>query len=260
MNVNDYLLFAQDTWRARSNLTLTYGLRWEIDGAPASATPGQPPYTLHGIFDSNPLALVPGALWHTRLGNFAPRIGAAYQINPKTVLRGGFGLFSDLGYGDVGLTAFGFPYSRHEFLSFPPGSAFDLANPILRPPPFSTTINSNVIQVSAVDPHLRIPFTEQWNAAVERQLGTKQTLSATYVGSAGSRLLREDRPYPSRDSEPRQRIGLHHVERRRLNLQRVTSAVPAAYVAWPAGACVLQPALNQGIWVPRMQEIFARRV
>jgi hypothetical protein len=51
-------------------------------------------------------------------------------------------------------------------------------------------------EISAVDPHLRVPFTLQWNAAIERQLGAKQTLSATYVGSVGRRLLREDRLYP----------------------------------------------------------------
>lgn len=40
-----------------------------------------------GIFDSKPLALVPGPLWHTKFNNFGPRLGAAYQVTPKTVLR-----------------------------------------------------------------------------------------------------------------------------------------------------------------------------
>ena len=108
--VNNYSLFAQDTWRVRSRLTLTYGLRWEINTPPMSATAGQPLYVLHGIFDTNPLAEVPGELWHTRYNNFAPRIGVAYQITPKTVVRGGFGVFYDLGYGNVGYAAYGFPY------------------------------------------------------------------------------------------------------------------------------------------------------
>ena len=42
VDVNNYSLFAQDTWRARNNLTITYGLRWEINPPPTSATPGQP--------------------------------------------------------------------------------------------------------------------------------------------------------------------------------------------------------------------------
>src|SRR5580700_8150826 len=57
--------------------------------------------------------LVPGALWHTRFSNFAPRIGAAYQVTPKTVVRGGFGLFYDLGYGNaVGNGSDSYPYFR----------------------------------------------------------------------------------------------------------------------------------------------------
>ena len=190
VKLNNYSLFAQDTWRARSRLTLTYGLRWEVNTPPVSATSRSPLYVLEGVFDSNPLAAVPGPLWHTKFGNFAPRIGAAYQITPKTVVRGGFGLFYDLGYGSVGQAAFGFPYSRDQFINA--SLPFDVSNPAFRLPPFSTAIDSNVFQMTAVDPNLRLPYTMQWNAAIERDLGAKQVLTATYVGAAARQLLRQD--------------------------------------------------------------------
>ena len=189
--VNNYSLFAQDTWRVTNRLTLTYGLRWEINTPPVSDTADEPLYVLQGIFNANPLAEVPGALWHTRYNNFAPRIGAAYQITPKTVVRGGFGVFYDLGYGNVGYAAYGFPYQISQFISASPPLPFDPSNPALQPPPFSTVINSGAF-LSAVDPNLQLPYTLEWNAAIEQQLGAKQTLTATYVGSDGRRLLRQD--------------------------------------------------------------------
>jgi hypothetical protein len=192
LKMNNYSLFAQDTWRATNHLSLTYGLRWEINTPPVSTTSGSPLYVLRGIFDSNPLTLVPGAPWHTGFGNFAPRIGAAYQLTAKTLVRGGFGLFYDLGYGDFGEAIRLQPYTRNNFLTAPPPLPFDLSNPVFQPPPFSTTINANVLGLTAVDPNLSLPFTLQWNAAIERELGANQTLTATYVGSDGRRLLRQD--------------------------------------------------------------------
>jgi len=190
VKLNNYSLFAQDTWRAANRLTLTYGLRWELNTPPVSTDSGKSLYTVQGIFDSNPLAVVPGPLWHTKFGNFAPRIGAAYQITPKTVVRGGFGVFYDLGYGSVGQAAFGFPYRRTQFINA--SLPFDVSNTAFQPPRFSATIGPDVFQVAAVDPNLRLPFTMQWNAAIERDLGAKQTLTATYVGSDGRQLLRQD--------------------------------------------------------------------
>jgi hypothetical protein len=192
VNLNNYSLFAQDTWRTTNRLTLTYGLRWEINTPPVSANPSKPLYAVEGIFDSNPLAVVPGPLWHTKFGNFAPRIGAAYQITPKTVVRGAFGVFYDLGYGSVGQAAFGFPYTRSTFIDASPPLPFDVSNAAFQPPPFSTTISPQFFQAGAVDPNLRLPFDMQWNAAIERDLGAKQTLTATYVGSDGRQLLRQD--------------------------------------------------------------------
>jgi hypothetical protein len=198
VNINNYSLFAQDTWRMTDHLTLTYGLRWEINASPESAMSGQPLYAVQGIFDSNPIALVPGALWHTRFGNFAPRVGAAYQLTPKTVVRGGFGLFYDLGYGNATGDGSGiYPYFRNNFdFLDPPGVPFDLANPAFQPIPFSTAISSVSGGLTAIDPNLQVPLTMQWNAAIERELGANQRLTVTYVGADSRRLLREDNIIP----------------------------------------------------------------
>jgi hypothetical protein len=191
---NNLALFGQDTWKATRYLTLTYGLRWEVNGAPKSTNSSEPLYALHGIFDAGPVAIAPGPLWSTTFTNFAPRFGLAYQVTSKTVVRGGFGLFYDLGDGDVGDITASFPYYRpgHRFGPVP----FDLANPGFQPPPFTTDINLALLLPIAIDPNLRLPFTWQWNTAVERELGSGQTLKATYLGANAQRLTRTDNIVP----------------------------------------------------------------
>jgi hypothetical protein len=239
VNANNYSLFAQDTLRATSHLTLTYGLRWEINTPPVSATAGQPLYVLQGIFNSNPVAMAPGEFWHTRFDNFAPRIGAAYQLSSGTVVRGGFGLFYDLGYGDTGFAAFTFPYLRSKFPSIPPRSPFNLTNQIFQPPPFTTKIDSSVFYLNAVDPNLRVPFTVQWNAAIEQELGAKQTVTATYLGSDGRRLLRQDEISPPQllslgllPVDATRNAGYSHYEAFQLQFQRRMSHGLQALVSY----------------------------
>jgi hypothetical protein len=111
----------------------------------------------------------------------ACRIGAAYQVTPKTVVRGGFGLFYDLGYGNaVGDGSDTYPYFRLK-LNFvpPPGVPFHPTSPAFQPPPFSTAITSVSGGLTAIDPNLQVPLTMQWNAAIERELGANQRLTAT---------------------------------------------------------------------------------
>jgi hypothetical protein len=194
VRINNYSLFAQDTWKVANRLTLTYGLRWEINPAPESAMSGKPLYAVQGVFDSKALALVPGTPWHTQYGNFAPRVGVAYQVTPKTVVRGGFGLYYDLGYGNYGDISASFPYFRTQLNTEPgTGFPFNLSNPAFQPIPFSTTIIPSMGGGTAVAPNLQLPVTLQWNVAIERELGAKQSLTATYLGADGRRLLREDR-------------------------------------------------------------------
>ena len=194
VNIDNYSLYGQDMWKVTRKLTLTYGLRWEINTAPSGAS-GTPIYVTQGIFNSQPLSVVPGKLWRTTATNLGPRVGGAYQITTRVVARGGFGLFYDLGYGNVGVVGTDFPYSRYGYLSSPT-LPFDLSNPAFRPPPFSTALTSLSFYLPAVDPHLELPFTMEWNAAIEGVLGSRQTLTLSYVGADGRRLLRQDELYP----------------------------------------------------------------
>lgn len=157
-------LFAQDQWRTTKRLTLTYGLRWEL--APPPSTDGQA-FAVDQANDPITLKLAPsaGSLWQTRFLNFAPRAGIAYELlsgsGRELILRGGAGIFYDLG-GDRSGDIFA---SSIPFVSGSP----DL--PLL-----------------AFDPQLKTPYVISWDVALQQSLG-RQSITATYLGSSGKRLL-----------------------------------------------------------------------
>jgi len=190
---NNYSLFAMDTWRASARLTLTYGLRWDINTPPTSTTSGYPLYAVTGVFDSQPFGLASAGtpLYRTTLSNWQPRIGAAYRLTPEMLVRGGFGVFYDLGYGSgiAGLPTT-FPSARSSFSTGP--IPFDLNGSQFDAPPFTLVPNTTSSVLSAVDPNLRSPYVYEWNVAFERSLGANQSVWATYVGSYGNDLLRQD--------------------------------------------------------------------
>lgn len=162
-------LFAQDTWKVSRDLTVTYGLRWEINTPPKSVDNGRPLYAINGFFDSQAIEFKPGALWKTQLGNFAPRVGATWRMGLNTVMRGGFGLFYDLGYG-----------ARSTPLASTAPSGTQSTTPL------------STQTLIAVDSHLRLPKTYEWNVAIEQTFGSHQSLVAAYVGAWGTDLIRRD--------------------------------------------------------------------
>lgn len=185
--------YAQDTWKINPRLTLTYGLRWEVNPAPKGRE-GKELYTVNSLNNLSQIALAPPGtpLWETTYGNFAPRVGVSFQLSQapgrETVIRGGFGLFHDTGAGQIGDSVVFAPYVRSRST---PGAAFPLVNPsIAVPPPFNP--NPPFGTFYTTDPELRLPYTYQWNFAVEQSLGARQTVTASYVAAAGRKLLRQD--------------------------------------------------------------------
>jgi hypothetical protein len=186
-------LFAQDAWKIRRNLTLTYGLRWELNPAPTGG-PNHPLYTFTGY--QNPaqiqLASAGTPLYQTTWTNFAPRIGAAWQLlkapGRSLTLRGGWGMFYDLGAGIIGQAASSFPYYQ-QYVNFSL-SPFPVAPEAALPPPFS--LAPPVASIYGAVRGLQLPVTREWNVALERELGEANTLTVSWVGAAGRRLLRMD--------------------------------------------------------------------
>jgi hypothetical protein len=187
-------LFAQDEWKANARLSLSYGVRWELNPAPHDVN-GNTPYTVDQITDLSTVKLAPKgtALWKTTYGNFAPRLGAAYQIHQtpgsSTVLRAGAGLFYDTGTqlapdGYYGVDTTGYRSFNGDAFPLTTAQIDSVPQPNANPP-------YNVV-VWGFDPHLKLPYTVQWNVAVEQQLGEQQTININYVASASRRLLTQN--------------------------------------------------------------------
>jgi hypothetical protein len=190
INFTNFSAYAQDTWRITRRLSLTYGLRWEYNPAP-SGEDGRSLFTVQGLDDPASLTLAPQGtpLYQTTNNNFAPRFGFAYQLSDRqgleTILRGGFGVFYDLGTGPLGNSASSFPYQRRRTFNFIP---YPLNSLYTAPIPY--TLPVSLIRVA--EPDLQLPRIMQWNASVEQSLGSKQLVTASYVGAAGRRLLRTE--------------------------------------------------------------------
>ncbi len=196
---HEFSLFAEDEWRVTDRLSLSYGLRWDLNPPPTDRN-GNTPYTADQVTNLATVAAAPRntALWHTTYGNVAPRVGFAYQIHrtpgQETVLRAGGGLFYDTGvalstqgYYGIGTTGF----ANYTAGVAPAGSStsFPATLPQVQNTPRPSAEAPYNAPIYAFDPNLQQPYTAQWNVAVEQALGSAQTLTLNYVASAGRRLL-----------------------------------------------------------------------
>ncbi|HEX3820515.1 MAG TPA: carboxypeptidase regulatory-like domain-containing protein [Candidatus Sulfotelmatobacter sp.] len=217
--------FAQDTYKVTPRLTLNYGIRYEF----------QAPYTeehdLASNYVPNPSDPTTGgtillagrggnsrSLVNARWNQFAPRFGLAFQIDPKTVLRGGWGLFySPENDAREDLLTKNLPFAIQQAWNNIPyngpcfttcdGTYFyqiDQAFPRISSPPIPSGAssipsvdvptlipNGNSEQTFYVNPNMKTGYSESFNLALQREIGSNFTVEAAFVASRGHRLSYE---------------------------------------------------------------------
>jgi hypothetical protein len=168
--VTEWALWAQDTWQVSRRLTVTPGLRWEFSPPPVTSSPV---YFYDPVNDDVTQEQQP--LWPAFYRNFAPRLGAAYQLSNdgRTVLRAAAGLFYDSSLSIATDLINGGPLSISSFVS-------EMYAPI------SAQLTYGLM------PGLRMPRLRQWNVSLDHAFGSRDVVSLGYVASTGDRLLRRE--------------------------------------------------------------------
>jgi hypothetical protein len=218
---NYFALFAQDSWRAASNLTVNYGLRWEFDQPFQDqndaivnidfdwANQREPVFVRTGEgdpYEGDPAFRLAPDVQYVRDGrfgrgayrsdynDFAPRLGVAWTVTPKTVVRGGGGIYY---VRDIGNAVFDtvrnapFTIRRDEPAeTFRPNLSYEQ--------PFARTGAPTFILAAQYDEPTT--YVGQWSLGVQRELAGNMSLDVTYFGSAGvhlRRLMSYNNPEPS---------------------------------------------------------------
>jgi hypothetical protein len=197
-------VFVQDDWKALPKLTVNVGLRYQIMEGWSDAKNNQ------RTFDpliTNSVTGTPGAMWYAANGDhgrhqlqdnvystFLPRVGFAYQVRPTTVVRGGYGLYAYLWsldtYGSGEGAAFGSQGSVSDTTNgfTPVGALSGSANQFPYVPAGTTNSAFNGQSVGYNQQKTPVAKIQQYNLAVEHQIGANMSASVAYVGSQSFNL------------------------------------------------------------------------
>jgi hypothetical protein len=176
--IKDIGIYLQDQWQVNNRLTLTAGARYEYSFAPPAPA-------------TNPLFPQTGVKYHEGPLNLAPRVGLAYRLNDKTVLRAGFGTyFARLVAGliDDPLTGNGMYQVADTLSSTNPTllAAGPVFPGVLTAPVTGLTSGASTLDVFA--PNLKTPYSVQTNATVERQLSKDMVVTVSGIFTRGVNL------------------------------------------------------------------------
>lgn len=216
-----YAGYVQDDWKVSGRLTLNLGLRYEVfstikehhneqatfdfatdslivpKGVNAQLTP-----TLAALIPVRPTG-TPGLI-SPDLNNFAPRVGLAYKIADKLVLRGGYGIFyggQENGPFSNPSPGFNPPFFVTQSFTMPctqgianqSGAGVDCSIPGLNVLangfPASALVDPNTPILYSIDPNLRTPYNQQWHLGFQYQLPSDTILDISYAGSRGLKLF-----------------------------------------------------------------------
>ncbi len=242
----DYAAYVQDNWRVNRRLTVNLGLRYEywtafrdkrnqtstLDlkaaGGPVVVYSGDGPITSQGFpqnvvdayktaglrFESAKQAGLPNTLWNMPKNNWAPRAGAAFQLDEKTVIRGAYGLY----YWVMPLVQYHqntrknppFSYGYQSLVDDNDGTAAELVFPVggsayANQSPNARTLGNNFITPSALsiskgggwgilpfDSNYKAQLAQEWNFTLERRLPYLLGARLSYVGTHASNQIEYD--------------------------------------------------------------------
>ena len=196
--------YAQDTWRATHALTLNLGVRWDLyfPESTNGAGNGSLLDLSTGYLHVSEIGGVPSNLGWTvdKAKQFSPRLGVTYQLDPKTVIRAGYGRSFDTGvFGSI----FGhtitqnIPVLANQQLNSPTnvGYAFTLATGPAQYQPVAVPANgllpnpgTQVSSSSRPNP-LHLTTIDAWNLSLQRSLTPTMSLTVAYVGNKGTHTL-----------------------------------------------------------------------
>jgi hypothetical protein len=240
-----WAFYAMDDWKLRPNLTITAGLRYELPSAlterynrsvagfdPTAQisiapqvqskfqqTPvsGVPAINVQGGLTFPGVNGVPRELWQRSLRDLMPRVGFAYSVTPKTVVRASYGVFRET-LGIPSMTANQIPVPETGFqatTAFVPtrdnGQTYiaNLTNPfpngLTEPVGAALGASTNLGQtIQAFNPHLTDPYVQTWQLGLQRELPFNSVIEVDYVGNRGTRMrtLRDLNPVPAADLSP----------------------------------------------------------
>jgi hypothetical protein len=211
---HEYGAFVQDSWKVRNNLTLELGLRYEFDGVPFERDGNLSNLLNQQASGTTPITFQtvgPGTgrqLYKDDSLDFEPRVGLAWDpfSNGKTSFRAGYGIFHDRIFGNLFTNLKGNPPFVASVQNFPNGGSglvtlATLAPPDTQPAPSASVPDGSYLSsISILDPNLKTPYTQAWNAGIQRDLGNGMTIEVNYVGSGTHRLIRSvdgNPPIPS---------------------------------------------------------------
>lgn len=204
---NRWFSYVQDTWRVSKKLTINFGLRWEIYMPETVTGPGK-----GGFLDTTGEIRVAGADGvgldlnvQPNYRHVAPRLGIAYQLTSKTVIRTGYGRGYDIGiFGSV----FGHNVTQNlpvlaiqseqpaqnfasVFTLAQGPQAFDPAALLARAPkgPNGRPMLPDRVTTFVRPQKLRLPTTDQWNFAIQHELPGGFAVEAAYVATKGTHVL-----------------------------------------------------------------------
>ena len=212
-------IYFQDDFHVSSKLTVNLGLRWEYFGQlierygaqsnflPSGSsspseflitnqrckTPLSPDFIAAAKTDNINIVCssVPG-LGHSQLTNFSPRVGFAYQLTPKLVVRGGYGLFYGGFENSVVETYIDFPFqysltypilTPNAPVTFPNGAIGTLETGTSAIPLTPAAVEPAGVSFTGEDYHVKTPYTQGYNFTLQYQLTQNDTFQTAYVGN-----------------------------------------------------------------------------